>query len=103
MTVEASGSSLRLRQELDVAAESAAPLPGSLSRWSPESVLLDGKAAPALSRSSDGTLWIALGPGLHQLVLEGPLPARDEVELSPPLKSTATRMILTALRIANLG
>ncbi len=86
LLVEAAGSALKLHVQIDAAAPVAVPLPGALGHWSPESVLLDGKPATALSRSEDGTLWLALTTGTHQLLLEGALPARDEVQLALPLK-----------------
>ncbi len=86
LALEASGNSLRLRLELDAAASATAPLPGALGSWAPSSVLLDGKPAAALTRDEEGSLWIALAPGVHQVVLEGALPPRDEIQLALPLK-----------------
>lgn len=87
MRIEATEKGLRLVQELHVSAPVGVPLPGTAEQWLPGSVLVDG-AAPegGLMRASDGTLTIELQPGRHELVLEGPLPARETVQLALPLK-----------------
>ncbi len=76
---------LRARLEVDASAETAIPLPGSSEQWTPEQVLLDGQPAKALLRS-DGRLWIALGPGRHQIDFDGPLPARETIQLALGLR-----------------
>lgn len=86
MRVEVSGSTLRARLEVSAAAETAVPLPGGAQQWSAGSVFLDGSPARGLFRSSDGVLWIPLQPGAHQVVVEGPLPDRETVQVPLPLK-----------------
>ena len=85
LQLEATSGSLRLRLEVGAAATSALPLPGSPEQWLPTQVLLDGKPASAL-RLADEHLWIAVGTGSHQVIMEGPLPRRDTVQLELPLK-----------------
>ncbi|HXU63219.1 MAG TPA: hypothetical protein VN962_16055 [Polyangia bacterium] len=85
MAVEASPGALRLVLEASAGAPTAIPLPGGGKDWAPASVRLDGKPAPALSRTDDGVLWLPLASGIHRVELEGPLPARDSVQLSLPL------------------
>jgi hypothetical protein len=48
-------------------------------------VVLDGGAA-GLLRSPDGRLWLRLTQGNHQVLMEGPLPDRDAVQIPLPLK-----------------
>jgi len=85
LALEATPSTLRLRIEIDAAAAAAAPLPGGADMWMPTRVLLDGTPAPGLLRAGDGRLWIALTPGRHQVLMEGPLGDRDSVPLPLPL------------------
>jgi hypothetical protein len=87
LTMEASTSTLRLRLEVLAGAPTAVPLPGDAQQWSPTTVLLDGKPASGLRRESDGRLWLAVGTGAHQVLLEGPLPARNTVQIALPLRS----------------
>ena len=87
MRIEASEKGLRIVQELHVAAPVGVPLPGSAEQWLPTSVIVD--AAPTssgLARAADGTLMLQLTPGRHEVVLEGPLPVRETVQIALPLK-----------------
>jgi hypothetical protein len=77
---------LRLRIEIHAQAETAVPLPGGAQSWEPERVAIDGHPAAGLLRGGDGTLWVRLAPGRHEIVLEGPLPDRDSIELPLPLR-----------------
>ena len=86
LLLEVTGDVLRVRQEIDAAADSAVPLPGHAAQWSPTSALVDGKPAPGLARSVDGQLWLYLTAGKHQVVIEGPLAAREVVQLALPLR-----------------
>lgn len=86
--IEATSGALRLVLEVHAAAEVAAPLPGTADQWLPTSVAVDGSpASGGLWRGQDGGLWVALKPGRHELVLEGPLPARETVQLPMHLVS----------------
>jgi hypothetical protein len=86
LRLEVTPYTLRLAIEVDTAAETAVPLPGGVTHWIPETVLVDGEPATGLAVSPDGTLWTALQAGKHRLVLEGPLPEGDSVQLPLPLK-----------------
>jgi len=48
--------------------------------------MADSAPARSLLRDSAGVLWIALPPGRHQIVMEGPLPERAAVEIPLPLR-----------------
>jgi hypothetical protein len=110
MRLEATPSALTLRLEVHVDALSAVPLPGVAKEWTPSEVAVDGAAgaklvavktkgkenAPvaamppsggaALTRSEDGRLWVELDPGVHQVLMTGPLPDRQNVQIPLPLK-----------------
>jgi hypothetical protein len=86
LRLELAGDILRVRQEIHNAARVAVPLPGLARHWLPHTVLLDGKPAAGLQRIEEGQLWIELPVGQHQILLEGPLPRREAVELALPLK-----------------
>ncbi len=87
LQLEATAKVLRLRLEVLSGAQTAVPLPGSAAQWSPETVMLDGKAAPGLRREPDGTLWLQVPPGAHQVQIEGALPPRDTVQVALPLRA----------------
>jgi hypothetical protein len=76
-----------LQQLLEVHAEQsvAIPLPAQEGQWLPAKVTVDGNPAEALSRNDDGQLWLALKPGRHEVVLAGPLPGREQLQIPLPL------------------
>lgn len=86
MSVEIDGATLRLRLEVLAASQTAVPLAGDLEGWQPQRVYLDGRPAPALRRGEQGTLWLAVEAGAHQVVLEGALPVRDTVQVPLPMR-----------------
>jgi hypothetical protein len=84
------GNVIRVEMELHAAAHVAVPLPGKLPGWAPLSVALDGEPQPSLRRN-DGSLWIAVVPGIHRVTVTGAIPAHDEWEWGfelPPRKIT---------------
>ncbi|MDE2290916.1 MAG: hypothetical protein KGL53_02440, partial [Elusimicrobia bacterium] len=85
LKLEAGPSSLRGRLEVDAGAAVAVPLPGGARSWTPSTVAVDGVPAAGLRRSSDGTLWLPLSAGAHQVSFEGPLPDAETVSLPLPL------------------
>jgi hypothetical protein len=86
MRLEATADTLRARLEVAAGAPSGLPLPGAAQAWAPSQVLLDGYPAKGLLRSRDGLLYLPVGAGVHQVLLEGPLPERESVEVPLPLK-----------------
>jgi|APLak6261679142_1056127.scaffolds.fasta_scaffold00019_40 hypothetical protein len=87
LQLEASPKTLRVRLEVLSGADTAVPLPGSAAQWVPDTVLLDGKPASGLRRQPDGTLWLAVTAGAHQVQLEGAMPPRDTVQVALPLRA----------------
>ena len=83
MAVQATAGQLTLRLSVHAAAFAALPLPGGQGAWLPQRVLLDGQAA-AVRRAADGRLWLAVSPGVHQVLLDGAL--GDSQPLPLPLK-----------------
>ena len=89
MRLEATPASLTARLEIHAEAASAVPLPGSEKEWSPTEVVFAvgavSEAAP-LARTPDGRLWIVVEPGVHQVLMTGPLPDRQSVQIPLPMK-----------------
>src|SRR5439155_619920 len=86
LRLEVTRGALSARVEIVAATETAVPLPGSARHWSPTRVLVDGQPAQGLWRAPDGILWLEAAAGTHQVLLEGPLPDVDRVEMPLPLK-----------------
>ena len=85
MQLEVKGGVLRLRQQIDTLEDVAVPLPGGDRHWRPQHVIVDGESQPGLLRQGDN-LWLRLPKGSHQVLLEGSLGARDNVEIPLPLR-----------------
>ena len=85
LRLEVDAQTLRVRLQIDVGAATAVPLPGQAQHWLPRTVVVDGQPAAALMQGSDGALWLRLDAGSHDVVLDGPLPQRDTVQLLLPL------------------
>lgn len=79
LRLEADPEKLLIRMELHAMEEIAVPLPCTAAQWLPRKVLVDGEPVRALSRSSDGVLWINVDKGIHQVAMEGQLPGRGTV------------------------
>ena len=83
LRVEATASALRLVFEVHAAADFAVSVPADDDQWTPRAILVDGKPADAYR---DGPrLVVRVSTGVHAVVLEGPLPARDSVALTLPM------------------
>lgn len=86
MAIEASGGAMRLRLEVDAAADAAVPLPGTRSQVDAVDVTVDGQPAKAMARDGSGTLFVALTRGTHQVALTVAMPDRETVQLALPLR-----------------
>ncbi len=103
LAVSIAGDSLQLRLEAHAAIATAVPLPGGAKQWLPAQVQLDGKPASGLLRESDGTLWLALPAGIHQISMESSLAGRDAVQLALPLKPHQVVSTLSDWTLEGLG
>jgi hypothetical protein len=94
LRLEVKANILRARMEVHAYADVGVPLPGRLQQWLPQTVLLNGKPAEGLFRAPTGHLWIALSKGRHHILLEGPLPNRDTIQIPLPLKPLAVEAVV---------
>lgn len=85
--VKVGAAAVNMELDIHAMADVALPLPGSVRGWRPEAVLLDGGADARIIRSRNDTLWLFVRPGQHRVVLRGPVPAVDSLEIpfaTPP-------------------
>jgi len=75
---------LQLRVDIHVSETIGTPLPGRAGHWEPSLVTVDGDIPP-LTRSTDGTLYVALEAGIHSLVMQGSVSGANAVQLHFPL------------------
>lgn len=74
-------NTLIVSAEVHTAVASSWPLPGPTEAWVPAHVNVDGLPALALARQADGFLHLRLDPGVHQVLVTGPLPADAAIAL----------------------
>jgi hypothetical protein len=84
--VRASGSQLEVTLEVSALERVAVPIPQAQNRWEPDSISVDGQANGGVYRDGDGTRWIALRPGAHEVRLVGRIAPGDSVPLSFPMR-----------------
>jgi hypothetical protein len=87
---------LELRLAVDVAAESAVPLPGGGddgAGFVPDLVAVGGRPAEALRRDDNGLLWLRLPAGSHTVLISGSLPRRANLEIALPLRPQRVELI----------
>lgn len=102
MQLDIAPQTLQIRLEIDALADVAVPLPGHAGEWVPTQVAVDGVPAAGPFRRTDGSLWISLSPGVHQVVLGGPLPGRDSVQLALPLRPGRADVQAQGWRVAGV-
>ena len=100
--LDATDAALRVRAEVHALAPTAVPLPGADPQWTAQSITVDGRAATA-ALADGGALWIAIPAGRHDVVLEGPLPRRDAVQLALPLVPRRATFSSSAWALDGLG
>jgi hypothetical protein len=100
-SVNVEDSALEVRLEAHAAARSVLMLPAAPQRWSVERVTIDGAAAP-LARDAARNLIAALEPGVHQVVLTGPLADADAVRLVFPQRPARILVSATGWEIAGV-
>lgn len=77
--------SFAVRVEVHAQESVAVPLPARANLWLPQQVSVDGAPAQGLMRAGDGTLWVSLTQGAHQILLSGPPDRGISFQLPLPL------------------
>ncbi|MES3024680.1 MAG: hypothetical protein V4857_24180 [Pseudomonadota bacterium] len=103
MQIEAKGASLQLRLEVHALDHSAVNLPGAVGQWQARTVLLDGKPASAMVRDDAGTMWLALAPGVHEILMQGDIGTLENVLLALHMKPRRVDTSLEGWTVSGLG
>lgn len=82
--VDVNGQRVRMSLEIHAFEDVAVPLPGSDAGWRPVGMQVNGAAASEVVKGQDRALWIRLAPGRHSVVLSGPIPEVDSLEIPFP-------------------
>lgn len=78
--------SMDIQLQIHVQQDSAVPLPARFEQWYPSQVTVDGREAQALIRKKDGSLWLSLQQGRHDVVMRGINSIHYKFTLPLPLK-----------------
>jgi hypothetical protein len=92
MLLAIEGERLSWSAEVHAAARASWVVPGPAETWVPSEVRVDGQSSAAAIRLEDGFLRIRLDPGVHHLLVSGPLPRQDGLTLQlkdRPRRATA--------------
>ncbi len=82
--VSVDGDRLEVRLQANALTTIAVAMPHANDRWQLDSVTVDGRAALAVGREGDASLWIPLTPGARSIRLAGRLAAAESVQLVFP-------------------
>jgi len=98
LAIELRNDQLRLRLEAHAAVATAIPLPAATegsAQFMPHQILVDARSTEALRRESDGALWVALEPGVHEVLLEGRV-AENAARIEIPFPMRARAVLVDA-------
>lgn len=99
MTIAIQPESIQIELQVHAQQQVAVPLPAQLKQWFPGQVSVDGRAAEALIRQDDGSLWLGLAEGVHSVVLQGRLAGQDKLTLPLPLNPQYSRVSSEGWRV----
>ncbi len=84
--VRAVGEQLDIVLRVSALAPIAVPIPAADGRWEPQDISIDGAANGGLYRDAEGTRWVALRAGAHEVRLTGRIADGDSVPLVFPMR-----------------
>jgi hypothetical protein len=85
MSLQASGSQLRIMLQVDAQQTSAIPVPAAKERWRIEQAIVDGNDERQRLRREGEHLWIRVPQGRHHIELSGSLDGNAPITLNLPL------------------
>lgn len=85
LDVSTTPEQLTLKLIIHAAVKTAIPLPSTIGKWMPQSVMVDGVAAKYLQLEKQ-QLWLQLEPGVHEVILQGFIGKQDKFDVIIPLK-----------------
>jgi hypothetical protein len=99
MTVNIKPDSMQIQLAIHAQEAVAVPLPAQLQQWFPEQISVDGQVAQTLIRQDDGSLWLSLHAGVHQVLLQGRHSPQYKFTLPLPLQPQQTQVTSDGWRV----
>lgn len=105
--VTVDGDRLAVDLQVSALANAAVALPHARDLWQIEDVTVDVRSASTIGREDDGSLWVPLSPGAHQVRLAGRLAAAESIQLAFPerprvIEARATGWVVTGINESRL-
>jgi len=94
---------LQIKLQVHVADRTAVPLPVNRESWTPAQILVDDSPTVGLARDAQGQLWALLEPGVHVVVLLGPVENQNEIQIPLPLKPHAASVQADGWQVKGLA
>ena len=87
MTLKLGDDRWEMQFEIHAQTSTGIPLPAADGQWWPNAIEIENyEQTEALLRDASGTLWVLAPAGRHRIKLQGPAPARSQVDLPLPLR-----------------
>ena len=102
MHLELAPNRLFARLEADALERTAIPLPLDSRQQTPIQVLLDGEPVNALSQDTQGTLWLPLAAGRHEIRIVAGLPKVPQLQLPLPLAPHRVEVVADSWKVEGL-
>ncbi|MCS5712106.1 hypothetical protein [Candidatus Berkiella aquae] len=103
MQVEIKENNLVLHLKANVLSQVAIPIPSTLEKWVPRTVLVNNVLAKNVMFDANQQLWLYLPQGVHDVVLEGFVGDQDKFELGIPLKPKAITQLASGWTIEGIN
>ena len=102
MTLTIKPDSMQIQLTIHAQQAVAVPLPAQLQQWFPQLINVDGHDAQSLIRQNDGSLWLGLPEGVHQVLLQGRHTPQHKFTLPLPLQPQHTQINSDGWRVDGL-
>ncbi|MGE3319404.1 MAG: hypothetical protein AB7I18_08900 [Candidatus Berkiella sp.] len=103
MQVEAKENNLTIRLKANITSPVAIPIPSTLDKWVPRTVLVNNAVAKSLQYDGNQQLWLSLPAGVHDIVMEGLIGDQNKFEVGVPLKPKAVTQTATGWAIEGIN
>ncbi len=100
--VSVQGERLTVSLQASALTSIAIAVPYANDRWQLDDLSIDGRAALAMTRESDGSLWVPLPTGAHTVRLSGRLAAAQSIQLVFPQQPRAIEVESTGWAVTGI-
>ena len=103
MEVQVDATDLKMLMDVQVAIETAIPLPGDGQNWTPDTVLLNQQPLKGLMKDADGHLWALVPQGIHRLIITGKIARLYAIQIALPIKPRQVTAAISGWSVQGIG